>query len=124
MDLAPKRFGNAIVLSPAGRVDHASAESFTEGLLAQLGTCCAGQDLVVLDLSGIAYMSSAGLRALMMASKRAHSQGGTFVGAGLRPLVQEVFAITRFTSVIATFPSVRDALAALSPSALQAFDSA
>ncbi len=124
MDFAPKRFGNTIVLSPAGRIDHSSAEAFTDGLLAHMGTCRAGQDLLVLDLSGVPYIASVGLRALMMASKRAKAQEGTFVVAALQPVVQEIFAITRFTVIITTFPAVRDALAALSPEALRAFDTA
>ena len=124
MDLAPSRFGNTIVLAPAGRLDHAAAEGFTDALLAQLGTCRAGQDLLVLDLSGVPYIASVGLRALMIASKQAKAQGGTLVLAGLQPVVKEIFEISRFTLIFTIFPSVRDALAALSPSALQAIDTA
>ncbi len=124
MDLAPKRFANTIVLSPVGRLDHASAAAFREALLAQMDTCSAGRDLVVLDLSGVPYMASSGLRALMVASKQAKAQGGTLVAAALQPLVKEIFQISRFTLVFTVFPSVRDALAAISASALQAFDTA
>ncbi len=124
MDLAPKRFANTIVLSPVGRIDHASAAAFREALLAQMGTCSAGQDLVVLDLSGVPYMASSGLRALVVASKQAKAQGGRLVAAALQPLVKEIFQISRFTLVFTVFPSVRDALAAISASALQALDTA
>jgi anti-sigma B factor antagonist/stage II sporulation protein AA (anti-sigma F factor antagonist) len=124
MDLVPRRFGNTIVLSPAGRLDHATADGFKDALLAQMGTCMAGQDLLVLDLSGVPYIASVGLRALMIASKQAKAQGGTLVVAALQPVVKEIFEISRFTLVLNSFPSVRDALAAISPSALQAFDSA
>jgi anti-sigma B factor antagonist/stage II sporulation protein AA (anti-sigma F factor antagonist) len=124
MDLAPRRFGNAIVLSPAGRLDHATADDFKDALLAQMGSCIAGQELLVLDLSKVPYIASVGLRALMMASKQAKVQGGTLVVAALQPVVNEIFEISRFTLVFNTFPSVRDALTAISPSALQAFDTA
>ncbi len=122
MDLAPRRFGNTIVLSPAGRLDHATADDFKDALLVQMGTCIAGQDLLVLDLSKVPYIASVGLRALMIASKQAKAQGGTLVVAALHPVVKEIFEISRFTLVVNTFPSVRDALAAISPSALPAFD--
>ena len=124
MDLAAKRFGNTIVLSPAGRIDHATADGFKDALLAQMGTCIAGRDLLVLDLSEVAYIASVGLRALMIASKQAKAQGGTLVVTALQPVVKEIFEISRFTLVFNTFPSVRDALAAISPSALRAFDTA
>jgi len=124
MDLAPRRFGNAIVLSPAGRLDHATADDFKDALLAQMGSCIAGQELLVLDLSKVPYIASVGLRALMIASKQVKVQGGTLVVAALQPVVNEIFEISRFTLVFNTFPSVRDALAAISPSALQAFDTA
>jgi anti-sigma B factor antagonist len=124
MDLAPRRFGNTIVLSPAGRLDHATADDFKDALLAQMGSCVAGQDLLVLDLSKVPYIASVGLRALMIASKQVKVQGGTLVVAALQPVVKEIFEISRFTLVFNTFPSVRDALAAISPSALQAYDTA
>ncbi len=124
MDLAPRRFANAIVLSPVGRIDHATAGGFKEALLGQMETCVAGRDVLVLDFSGVPYIASVGLRALVIASKRAKAQRGTLVVAALQPVVREIFQISRFTLVLTTFPSVRDALAANSPSALQAFDAA
>jgi anti-anti-sigma factor len=124
MDLAAKRLANTIVLSPTGRLDHAAADGFKDALLAQMGTCVAGRDLLVLDLSGVPYIASVGLRALMIASKQAKAQGGTLVLAALQPVVKEIFEISRFTLIFTIFPSVRDALAALSPSALQAIDAA
>jgi anti-sigma B factor antagonist/stage II sporulation protein AA (anti-sigma F factor antagonist) len=122
MDLAARRFGNTIVLSPAGRLDHAAAEGFQGALLGQMGTCKPGQDLLVLDFSGVSYIASIGLRALMIASKQAKAQGGILVIAALQPVVREIFEISRFTVVFTIFPSVRDALAAVSPSALQVFE--
>lgn len=122
MDLATRRFGNTIVLSPAGRLDHAAADGFQGALQAQMEACIAGQDLLVLDLSGVSYIASIGLRALMIASKQAKAKGGTLVVAALQPIVKEIFEISRFTAIFTIFPSVRDALAAISPSALQVFD--
>ena len=124
MDLAPRRFANTIVLSPAGRIDHATAEGFKDALLGQMGTCIAGQDMFVLDFSGVPYIASVGLRVLALASKQAKAQQGMLVVAALQPIVREIFQISRFTLVFTTFPSVRDALAAISPPALQAFDAA
>ncbi len=122
MDLSPRRFADTIVLSPVGRIDHATAGGFKEALLGHMETCIAGRDALVLDFSGVPYIASVGLRALVVASKQAKAQKGTLVVAALQPIVREIFQISRFTMVLTTFPSVRDALAAISPSALQVFD--
>lgn len=124
MELGPRRFAETVVLSPAGRIDHATAEIFKTALLAELDVESTGRDPVVLDLSGVEYIASVGLRALMLAARQAKAQGRTLVVAALQPLVREVFEISRFTLLFSVFPSVRDALAALSPAALAAFDGA
>ena len=120
MELHPRRFADATVLSPAGRIDHSSAEPFREALLARLSA--AGKDPVVVDLTGVEYIASAGLRALMIAAKQVKTQGATMFLAGLQPVVREVFEISRFTLVFTIFASLREALAAVSPEAVAALD--
>ena len=124
MNLMPRRFGNTVVLSPSGRIDHGTSEGFKVALLEQVGTCAAGKDSVVLDMGGVEYIASTGLRALMLASRQVKAQGGTLVTAALQPVVREVFEIARFTLVFKTFLSVRDALADISPDGLAAFEAA
>ena len=46
MDLAPKRIANTAILSPAGRIDHATAEAFKAALAPHVARCAAGQDRV------------------------------------------------------------------------------
>ena len=77
---------------------------------------------IVLDLSRLAYVSSAGLRCFVLAAKQAKAQGGRIVIAGMQPVVAEIFQISRFNLVFEIFSSVRDALAALSADATAAFD--
>jgi anti-anti-sigma factor len=123
MDLAPRRLADTVVLRPAGRVDHASADDFKTALGAFLERCTAGGDRLVLDCSRLEYISSAGLRVLVLARKQAKAQGGTLVVAELQPIVKEIFEISRFTLVFDVFASVRDALASVSPLALAALES-
>jgi len=75
---------------------------------------------VLLDFVGVEYISSVGLRVLMLASKQAKTQGGSIGVAALQPAVKEIFDISRFTMVLDVFPSVREGLARLSPPALAA----
>ena len=44
----------------------------------------------MLDLSGVDYISSVGLRVLMLAAKQAKKQGGTVVVANLQTVVREI----------------------------------
>ena len=97
MDLPHTRYADTVVLAPSGRIDHASAQAFKAALAPHIERCAAGHDGVVLDLSGVNYISSAGLRVLMLARKQAKAQGGTVVVACLTPVVKEIFEISRFT---------------------------
>src|SRR5262245_23630474 len=120
MDLAPRRLADTVVLRPVGRINHVSSDGFRNALEPFVTRCTEGGDRIVLDLSCLEYISSAGLRVLMLARKQTKAQGGTFVVAGLGPMVKEIFEISRFTVVFDVFPSVRDALARISPAALAA----
>ena len=120
MELVTKRFADTTVLFPQGRIDHASAEQFRAALAPHLAG--AGRDRLVVDLSGVEYISSVGLRVLMLASKQVKAQGGSLAVCGLGPVVREIFEISRFNLVLDVFPALREALAGLSAPALAAFD--
>jgi len=124
MELNPKRYADTLVLSPAGRIDHATSETFMQALAGPLARCAAGQDRLVLDFSAIEYISSAGLRVIMLAGKQAKAQGGTLVMAALSPVVAEIIEISRFHMIFPVHASVREALERISPSALAAYDDA
>lgn len=121
MQIRNKTYGDVLVLSPEGKIDHANSEDFRQALTPFVERCSAKGERMVLDLAGVDYISSAGLRCFMIAEKQAKAQGGTIVVAGMQPVVNEIFEISRFTLVFETFPSVRDALAKISPTALKAF---
>jgi anti-sigma B factor antagonist len=120
MKLESRTYADTVVVTPAGRLDHDNCEAFRAGLTPELERAAASRQRVVLDLSGVEYVSSAGLRCFMLAAKQASSQGSKIVLAALRPVVAEIFQISRFDLVFEIFPSVRKALEALSPAAAAA----
>ena len=79
---------------------------------------------VVLDFAGVEYISSVGLRVLMVAAKQMRTREAKIAVAGLQPVVAEIFAISRFDRVLDVYPSVRNALEKLSAPALEAFNAA
>ena len=122
MDVTSRTFGNVVVVAPAGRADltgSAALESALAPLWARADVCG-----LVLDFAGVPYISSVGLRVLMIAAKEMRARRARIAVAGLQPVAAEIFAISRFDKVLEVFPVVRDALAAISPTALAAYDAA
>src|SRR5574341_750170 len=122
MPLAHRAYGNTLVLAPSGRLDHDNCETFREEMAPHLERSAREGTPIVLDLSGLEYVSSAGLRCFMLAAKQAKAQNSRIVIASMQPVVGEIFQIARFNLVFEAYPRVRDALAALSPAAAAAFD--
>ena len=117
MDIVTRRLADTAVLGVTGRVDHRSAGE----LEAALGVAMTAGDAVLLDFSGVEYISSVGLRVLMVASRQAKALPTGFAIAGMQPVVAEIFAISRFDRVLPVHADVAAALAALSPAALAAW---
>lgn len=124
MQVSQQRYADALVLTPAGRIDNSTTDALRADLNTHLLTCRNEGDRLVLDFSAVDYISSVGLRVLMLAAKKAREQDGTIVVAALQPVVLEIFEISRFNLVFQCFGTVREALAKISPSALAAYDSA
>ncbi|NRR34347.1 STAS domain-containing protein [Oxalobacteraceae bacterium] len=112
MELSPLQAGRTLVLSPAGRIDHSHADAFKLALDPHLRDCTAAGVALLIDFSQVNYISSIGLRALMIAIKQVKAQGGRMVLAALTPLVLEVFTISRFDMLFEIFPDRAAALAA------------
>jgi len=117
LQVSAVRYADVLVVAVKGRIDYMNAEEFKAALLPLLANCAPGRDQVVLDLSRLEYVSSAGLRVLMIAAKEVRPRKGRLVAVSLQPVVREIFEISRFTLVFDLFDSVQDALRALSPKA-------
>lgn len=93
-----------------GRVDSASAGEMEKALQPLFGG--AGERAVV-DLSALDYISSAGLRVVLMVAKRAKQNGGRLMLCSLPPQVREVFEISGFLKILDVAPDPAAAVAAL-----------
>ena len=120
MQFQSRHFGSIAVATPAGRLDNSVASTFEQALLPLAGEPQTSG--LVIDFAGVDYVSSVGLRVLMLAAKSTRTRKARIAAVALQPIVAEVFAISRFDSVFEMFPAVRDALAAMSPDALAAYD--
>ena len=121
MELQTQDIANVLLMRVEGRVDHTTAKQLQDLLLPRLADCTGEVKKALLDLSGVHYMSSAGLRVLMLAARQCQKQQGEIALAALSPMLQEVFRISRFDTVFKVFATVRAALEHLSPTAVSAY---
>ncbi len=109
MDITELQEQQATILQLTGRLDASSSASADVTLAAVIGR----SPTVILDLAGLDYVSSAGLRVLLKAGKQAQTAKQKLLLAGLRPSVQQVFEISGFSALFTTFASCGDALASV-----------
>lgn len=122
MNVSSRRFANAVVLAVSGRLDQDTCETFRVDLSRHVEDSARGGGAIVLDLSGLEYVSSAGLRCFMLASRQAKSQSGRIFVAALQPMVREIFEISHFNLIFQVFATVREALATISADAAAAYE--
>ncbi len=109
MEVLVKSVDGATVVELAGDIDGSTAPVAQARILEQL---VAGVG-VILDMTGVAYMSSAGLRMLLSAHRSATAKGGSVHLVGLSEDLQDTMAATGFLEFFTTYPSVAAALASL-----------
>ena len=68
-------------------------------------------ELLVIDLSDVSYIDSAGLAALIQGMQKVEAYGGKFLLSGLQETVRSIFEISRLDQVFQVFPDVDTALA-------------
>jgi anti-anti-sigma factor len=99
------------VVRPQGRLDSTTSPGLEKTLL---GDIDGGSRRLLLDLSDLDYISSMGLRVVLLAAKRMRAAGGKFALCALNPNISEVFEISGFSSILDIFPAHEDAVAGLS----------
>ena len=98
---------DALILQPAGRIDGATAATFETAAIALIETVGTH---VVIDMSNVDYLSSAGLRSLLIIAKRVKSDGRPASLCGLGGNVAEVISVSGFDAIYGVFPDSEAAL--------------
>lgn len=92
----------------AGEIDLESSDALREQLSELFD---GGHHRLILDMQGVTFLDSSGLRALIDCLERAQRQDGFLRLAGMREHVVKVFQITRMTTVFPIYFSVDQAIA-------------
>lgn len=98
---------NVVVVSVKGKIDAVTAPDF-EKVLANL--IAQGENTFLMELSGLEYISSAGLRSILATAKQVKPKGGNILFSGLRGPVKDVFNISGFGTIFKIFETQADAL--------------
>lgn len=111
-----RRIGSAgsasAVVSPAGELDHHTADTLRASLEQCVGSGCSR---IVVDCSGLEFCDSTGLNVLLATRIEVAAAGGAVHLAGMRPIVARLFEITGAGAVFTVHGSLDDALATLGP---------
>lgn len=97
------------IVKITGNLDSNSASQAQEALTALLSANCC----IVVDLEGCQYISSAGLRVLLMIAKQLPSQGGSWALAGVCEEVKDVMEMTGFSGFFKAYDTVDAAVEAI-----------
>ena len=101
IEIQQEQQGTTRILALSGRLDtdtSADMELTLQDLLA------AGERNFLIDLTGIGYVSSAGLRVLLATAKQLEGGKGSLRLCGLNPSVKQVFDVAGFSKLFALFP--------------------
>lgn len=108
MHISEQRTSGVLILGLSKRLDASTTQTFEDRLLGLIDT---GEHRLVLDLTQLEYVSSAGLRLLLLAVKRLRAADGKLALFGLGEHVRQVFEISGFASILSIHGSREAAIA-------------
>ena len=108
------------IMAVRGRIDLDTADDFRSHVLSVIESGKPKSGFLILELSQLEYISSVGLRALMLAAKASKKQGGMLAIASYVADVREVFQIARIELIVKLFENLDDAVNAVVALANQA----
>lgn len=98
-------------LRPRGRIDSSTGPAFEKDVLQHIED---GQRRILLDFADLVYISSAGLRIVLLAAKQMKTAGGKLAICSLNQQIAEVFEISGFSRILDIHPSRDAAISKLS----------
>lgn len=108
MDITTKDREGNIVLSVQGRVDTSTAPELEQAINKEIVD---SKRKILLDFSGVTYISSGGLRVLLATAKKLKNPGDKFGLCCLAPEVLKILKLAGFTSIFAIYSSEGEAIA-------------
>jgi anti-anti-sigma factor len=96
MTITKSQDGEKLIIALEGRLDTTTGPELQEQLIPEFDTV----KHIRLDFKELVYVSSAGLRVLLLGEKTAKAKGGTMSLVNVAPEIQEIFEMTGFSEVL------------------------
>lgn len=106
MEIAERKVGEVCVVRLNGRLDSGTSDSLAQRLHQLID---GGERRLVIDAEKLDYISSTGLRVLLVAAKRLKVVDGRIVLSSLKPHILEVFEIAGFKSIFPIYSNADEA---------------
>lgn len=110
MTITPETTAQATIVPLLGQINSANAGALEAQLLTLVD---GGVRQLVLDFAALDYISSAGLRLVLVLAKRLKQERGRLVLCAMQPHVHEVFDISGFLAILDVQATRKEALARL-----------
>ncbi len=110
MEITEDKIDGQVVISLSGRIDSTAAVEFEEKLIEIIDK---GKNTMIIDFLRIQFISSAGLRVLLLAAKKVKPYGGKIVLCDMSKDVREVFDISGFSSIFDIQENIASAVDAI-----------
>ena len=110
MPISTEREGSALLINAEGRIDGSNAAKFLESVE---GAIDQSDTALILDFTQLGYISSAGLRIILLIAKDLRQRSVAFSVCSLSPSVHEIFTISGFNQIIDIHDDSASAIAAL-----------
>jgi anti-sigma B factor antagonist len=108
MNINETKNNDIIIFSLEGRLDSNTSEDFERQLMTKIDDA---NNKMIIEFSALDYISSAGLRVLLMAAKRLKIANGSFVLCGLKTHLYEIFEISGFLQILTIVNNLENAQA-------------
>ncbi|MFA6597417.1 MAG: STAS domain-containing protein [Ignavibacteriaceae bacterium] len=107
MEILQRKVNDILILSPIGNLDFNHAASFQEMATSLIEE---GAQKIVIDFSSLLFISSAGLRILIVLTKLLQQKNGRLALSSMNEQILEVFSISGFNKLFSIYPSEEEAL--------------
>jgi anti-anti-sigma factor len=107
MEVTFEHLNNLLLVTVSGRLDTGSAPSFDAQLAPMLAQ---PHPHILIDLAGVSYISSAGLRSISQLVKHASEHGGRVGVFGAPPNIDEIIQISGYPALLDLYPDRASAL--------------
>lgn len=111
MEISAERESGAVIAKATGRIDSSNSREFHSGIDAVIAD---DDPAVVLNFEDVSYISSAGMRVILVTTKNLQIKGVKFVLCSMNEPIREVFKISGFDKIIPIYGSQSEALTAVS----------